>query len=312
MLVRVSLPATIGIDVPKSNVGKMKTWGWELALGYQDKIGDDITFGASFNLADNQNKLVKYGGADNIIYSGVNNLVEGYALNSIWAYKTNGYFQTEEDLKNAPSYAKLINKAGVPGLGDIRYVDLDGNGEISPGKNIVGDAGDLQYLGDINPRYQYGFNFNFGYKNLDFSMFVQGIGKRKFKPSNELIQPQLYSYYLPMNFHMDYWTPENRDAAYPRPYLEGTQNFQNSDKWFMSGAYARLKNIQIGYSLTRETVKKLPFSRVRMYVSGEDLLTISRLGIYKGVIDPEMKPEDGKVSPYPFATSISFGLNIDL
>lgn len=312
MLVRVSLPATIGIDVPKSNVGKMKTWGWELALGYQDKIGEDITFGASFNLADNQNRLVKYGGADNIIYSGVNNLVEGYALNSIWAYKTNGYFQTEEDLKNAPSYAKLINKAGVPGLGDIRYVDIDGNGEISPGKNIVGDAGDLQYLGDINPRYQYGFNFNFGYKNLDFSMFVQGIGKRKFKPSNELIQPQLYSYYLPMNFHMDYWTPENRDAAYPRPYLEGTQNFQNSDKWFMSGAYARLKNVQIGYSLTRETVKKLPFSRVRMYVSGEDLLTISRLGIYKGVIDPEMKPEDGKVSPYPFATSISFGLNIDL
>lgn len=311
MLVRVNLPATIGIDVPKSNVGKMKTWGWELSLGYQDKIGDDFTFGASFNLADNQNKLVKYGGADHIVYSGVNNLVEGYALNSIWAYKTNGYFQTEEDLKNAPSYAKLINKAGVPGLGDIRYVDLYGNGEISPGKNVLGDTGDLVYLGDINPRYQYGFNFNFGYKNIDFSMFIQGIGKRKFKPSNELIQPQLYSYYLPMNFHMDYWTPENRDAAYPRPYLEGTQNFQNSDKWFMSGAYARLKNIQLGYSLTKETMKKLPFSRVRMYVSGEDLLTISKLGIYKGVIDPEMKPEDGKVSPYPFATSISFGLNID-
>ncbi|UIR55986.1 TonB-dependent receptor [Sphingobacterium sp. SRCM116780] len=317
MLVEVSLPETLGIRVPKSNEGKLKTWGWEAALAYNDKIGTDFTYGVSFNLADNQNRLVKYGGANDIVYSGVNDKVEGYALNSIWAYKTDGYFQNEDDLKNAPSYAKLLNKTGVPGLGDIRYIDTDGDGVISAGENRIGNKGDLVYLGDINPRYQYGFNVNLGYKNFDFSMFIQGIGKRKFKPSNELIQPQLYSYYLPVSFHADYWTPENPNAAFPRPYLEGNQNFQNSDKWFLNGAYARLKNIQIGYSLTKEKMPKLPFSRLRLYASGEDLLTFSNMGVFKGVIDPEMKTTDKYDStrtisnPYPFTTSISFGLNID-
>ncbi|MFD1771613.1 SusC/RagA family TonB-linked outer membrane protein [Sphingobacterium suaedae] len=310
MLVTVSLPATIGIGVPKSNDGKLKTWGWEAALTYKDRVGEDFDYSVSFNIADNQNKLIKYGGANDVVYSGVNNLVEGYALNSIWAYKSDGYFQTEADLQNAPSYEKILNAAGVPGLGDVRYLDLDGDGEISPGDNRLGSTGDLVYFGDINPRYQYGFNVNLNYKDFDFSFFVQGIGKRKFKPSNELIQPQLYSWYLPMNFHMDYWSPENTDAAFPRPYLQGNQNFQNADRWFLSGAYARLKNIQLGYTLRKSKVKRLPFSTLRVYASGEDLLTVSKLGVFKGVIDPELKPEDGKVSPYPFATTISVGLNI--
>lgn len=311
MLVNISLPATIGIDVPKSNDGKLKTWGWEAALSYDDKIGNDFSYGVALNIADNQNKLVRFGGTNNIVNPGVNGLVEGYALNSIWAYKTDGYFQNENDLVNAPSYSKLLNVAGVPGLGDVRYVDMNGDGEISPGEGTLADMGDLVYLGDINPRYQYGLNINLAYKNIDFSIFIQGIGKRNFKPSNELIQPALYSYYLPMDFHMDYWTPDNRDADYPRPYLSGTHNFVSSDKWFLNGSYARLKNIQIGYTLSKRTMPALPFSRIRFYLSGEDLLTFSKLGIYKGVIDPELKPEDGKISPYPFATTISFGLNVD-
>ncbi|WP_103904818.1 SusC/RagA family TonB-linked outer membrane protein [Sphingobacterium lactis] len=312
MLVSISLPATIGINVPKSNQGQMKTWGWEATLGYRDKVGEDFNYNVSVNLADNQNRLIKYGGANDIIYSGTNGLVEGYALNSIWAYKTDGYFQTEDDVKNAPNYEKIINKAGVPGIGDIRYVDVDGDGYITPGDNRLGKTGDLVYLGDTNPRYQYGINAYMGYKNFDFSFFIQGIGKRNLKPSNELIQPQLYSYYLPMDFQMDYWTPENRDAAFPRPFLEGNQNFQNSDKWYVSGAYARLKNIQLGYTLTKDLVRKMPFNRVRLYVSAEDILTVSKLGVFKGAIDPEIRPEDSKVSPYPFATTVSFGLNIDL
>jgi len=311
MLVNVSLPATVGIAIPKSNDGKLKTWGWEAALSYSDIVGQDFNYSVAFNLADNQNRLIKYGGANDVIAAGINNLVEGYALKSIWGYRTNGYFQTDADLANAPSYARLRNAAGVPGLGDVRYLDVDGDGEISIGEGRLSNSGDLVYLGDINPRYQYGLNINLGYKAFDFSLFVQGIGKRKFKPSNELIQPALYSWYLPMDFQMDYWTPENTDAAFPRPYLEGNQNFQASDKWFISGAYARLKNIQLGYTLSKEKIQRLPFSRVRFYASGEDLLTISKLGVFKGVIDPEMKPEDGKVSPYPFATTISFGLNLD-
>lgn len=311
MMVRVNLPATIGITIPRSNEGKLKTWGWEAALSYNDNIGDDLTYSVAFNIADNQNRLINFGGASDVVNAGVNNTVEGYALNSIWGYKTDGYFQTDEDLRNAPSYERLKNIDGVPGLGDVRYVDVDGDGEISPGGGRLGNTGDLVYLGDTNPRYQYGVNVNLGYKKFDFSFFIQGIGKRRFKPSNELIQPALYSWYMPMSFHTDYWTPDNRDAAFPRPFLEGNQNYQAADRWFLSGAYARLKNIQLGYTLTKDKLPGLPFSRVRLYASGEDLLTVSKLGVFKGVIDPEMKPDDGKVSPYPFATTISFGLNLD-
>lgn len=312
MLVPVSYPATIGIAVPRSNDGKLKSWGWELGLAYKNNTEGGFRYNLGVSLSDNKNKLERYSGSSNIVYSGVNSRVEGYALNSIWAYQTSGYFQDQNDLDDAPSYSKILNKAGIPGIGDVRYVDINGDNEISAGKNVLGDLGDLVYLGDINPRYQYGVNVDVSYKNFDLSLFIQGIAKRKFKPANELIQPQLYSWYLPMDFHMDYWTPENTDAAFPRPYLEGGHNFQNADKWFLNGAYARLKNIQIGYTLSRSNIARLPFSRVRFYVSGEDVLTVSKLGVFKGVIDPEMKPEDGKVSPYPFATTVSFGLNIDL
>jgi len=269
------------------------------------------------SLSDNQNRLVKYGGANDVVTAGVVHLLEGYALNSTWGYRTDGYFQTADELAGAPSYKRLSNATTVPGLGDLRYVDLNGDGEISIGQGRLGDTGDLVHLGDINPRYQYGLNINLGYKAFDFSIFVQGIGKRLFKPSNLLVQPAAAAWFLPMDFQTDYWTPENPNAAFPRPYLGGGHNYQPSDKWFLNGAYARLKNIQIGYTLSKRNVRRLPFSRVRVYASGEDLLTITQLGAFKKAIDPEIKPEGNlptdarKDTPYPFPKTISFGLNLD-
>ncbi|QCX52806.1 SusC/RagA family TonB-linked outer membrane protein [Elizabethkingia sp. JS20170427COW] len=310
MLVPITLPETVGINVPKQNAGKLKTWGWELSLSYNDKVGSDFSYRITANLADNQNRLLKYDGASNIVYSGVNGLVEGYALNSIWAYKSDGYFQNANELINAPSYAKLLNKAGVPGVGDVRYIDINRDGEISAGKNTLDDHGDLVYMGDLNPRYQFGLNVAMNYKNIDFSFFIQGIGKRNFKPSNELIQPQLYSWYLPMSFQMDYWTPDNPNAAFPRPYISGNHNYVNSDKWFLNGAYARLKNVQIGYSISKEALKGSPISRFRIYASAEDILTFSKFPkAFKGVLDPEQP--NGAVAGYPFAKTVSIGVNID-
>jgi len=317
MLVAISLPGTIGVKIPKSNGGQLKTWGWEAALSYGDRAGADFTYSVGLSLSDSQNRLVKYGGANDVVTAGVVHLLEGYALNSAWGYRTDGYFQTADELASAPSYTRLSNATTVPGLGDIRYVDVDGNGEISIGQGRLGDTGDLVHLGDINPRYQYGLNVNLGYKAFDLGIFVQGIGKRRFKPANVLIQPAGASWFLPMDFQTDYWTPENPDAAFPRPYLGGGHNFQASDKWFLDGAYTRLKNVQIGYTLSKRNVQRLPFSRVRIYASGEDLLTISKLGALKKAIDPEIKPEGSlptdtkKDTPYPFPKTISFGLNLD-
>lgn len=310
MLVPLSLPTTIGISVPGQNAGELKTKGWELSLTYNDRVGDDFNYSITANLADNTNVLKRYDGSSDVINAGVNNLVEGYALNSIWAYKTDGYFQNKSEVADAPSYSRLLNQSGVPGVGDVRYVDVDGDGEIGPGKNTVEDHGDLVYIGDTNPRYQFGVNVAMNYKNFDFGFFIQGIGKRKFKPSNELIQPQIQSWYLPMDFQMDYWTEDNRNADFPRPYHAGNHNFVSSDKWFVSGAYARLKNIQLGYSLPKNILDKTPLSRFRVYVSGEDLLTLSALPkAFKGAIDPEQPTNS--VSSYPFAKTYSLGFNID-
>src|SRR5699024_8117990 len=101
MLVPLSLPTTIGISVPRQNAGELKSKGWELSLTYNDRVGDDFNYSITANLADNTNVLKRYDGSSDVINAGVNNLVEGYALNSIWAYKTDGYFQNESEVADA-------------------------------------------------------------------------------------------------------------------------------------------------------------------------------------------------------------------
>jgi len=311
MFVPVSLPATIGMSTPMLNVGRLKVWGWEFSLGWRDKIGKDFRYNVSAILSDNKNRLINYTGTNNVVVSGVNGLIEGYSTNTIWVYKTDGYYQTVDDVANGPDYSRISNKPSVPAPGDVRYVDVNGDGQISVGANTLEDHGDLVHIGDTHPRYQFGINLDMSYKNFDFSLFIQGIGKRRFKPNNSMIQPTIRSWYLPMAHQMDYWTPENRNALFPRPFLEGEHNFLNSDKWFFNGAYARLKNIQLGYSITRKKLlKNTPLQRIRIYVSGEDLLTISKLPkALKGVIDPEQ--EQNTQARYPFSKSFSVGANID-
>ncbi|WBV57465.1 SusC/RagA family TonB-linked outer membrane protein [Chryseobacterium daecheongense] len=318
MLVGINLPGTIGISTPRVNGGELKTWGWEASLQYKGKIGQDFKFSVMANVSDSDNKVIRYDGGKDIIQLGLNrvdvdqniyNLIEGYSLNTIWGYKTNGYIQTAEQLKNAPSYSNLNNMPGVvPGLGDILYVDQNGDGKISPGGGRLGDRGDLVYLGNTNPRYLFGLNIFMNWKNIDFSLFVQGVGKRNIMPSSELIFPQQQPWYQPLSIHMDYWTPDNPNAAFPRPFLNAGQNNIPSDKWVVNAAYARLKNVQIGYSLSQNDLKGMPVNRLRVYITGEDLLTFSKLGVFKGVIDPE-QPYNG--INYPFSASVALGVNVD-
>ncbi|MCL7988735.1 TonB-dependent receptor [Sphingobacterium sp. lm-10] len=320
MLVPLTLPGTIGLGIPFSNDGRLQTRGWEAELVYSDRFWDKLDVRIGANMTDNTNTLVQYAGINDVVNLGVNSLIEGYALNSVWGYRTDGFFQNQQEVANAPSYQRVLNRADVPSMGDLRYVDINGDGEISPGTNRLSDLGDMVHFGDLNPRYQFGFNLYVGYKNFDFSAFIQGTGMQMILPGNEFIQPQMFPWYQPMNFHADYWTPENRNAYFPRPFTGGNHNFVSSDRWILNAAYARLKNIQIGYTLNRQEIPKLPFQRMRVFFSGEDLLTVSRLPrAFRGVIDPEMdtRPTNAaagtvnRQSPYPFATTLSFGLNID-
>ncbi len=303
MLIPTTLPATIGIETPRVNEGELKTWGWEVNLNYRNNIGDDFTYNVGFNLSDSQNELVNYGGNSNTITARTNRLIEGYPLNTIWGYETvPGYIETQQQLDNAAFHD---NRTGI---GDIEYVDQNGDGEINYGGGTVEDHGDLVQLGTDQARYLFGVTAGANYKNLDFSVFFQGVGKRSFLVPVYTLAPLAQSYLQPMAYHKDYWTPDNPDAAFPRPYLGGTHNYETSDRWVQDGSYIRLKNIQIGYSIPQYAIEQMPISNLRIYITGEDLLMFDNLGVFDGVFDPEQRNE--QQSNYPFTGKVALGVNI--
>lgn len=302
MLTPLRLPGTFGVGTPLVNNGELHSWGWELAVNYRNKIGDDFNYGIGFNLSDNQNKLVKYNGVS-VIGIGTNALIEGHSINTIWGYKTApGYINTPQQLASTPIYSNLT------GIGDIGYIDQNGDGKVNPGKGTVADHGDLVKLGENQQRYLFGVNANANWKNLDLSIFIQGVGKRAFLPNEEMITPNAQSWIQPMAIHGDYWTPENQDAAFPRPYLNGFHNYITSDRWVLNGAYARLKNVQLGYSIPQSLLDKVSINKMRFYISGENIATISKFGVFKTVFDPEQA--NGAYADYPIFGTFSIGVNI--
>jgi TonB-linked SusC/RagA family outer membrane protein len=301
MLTAQQLPATIGIGTPRKNNGELKSWGWETELRYRDKIGKDFTYSVAINFSDNNNKLISFSGR-NIVGTGTNGLIEGYAMNTVWGYKTSGYFTSPDEVKN---WAFQDNRAGV---GDVKYNDLDGDKRITVGKGTVENHGDLVLLGTTAPRYLFGFTLGAGWKGFDFTAFFQGVGKRSYRSTAESIAPLLVTWKQAMGIHSDYWTPENQDALFPRPYTGATHNYLASDKWTLDASYIRLKNIQLGYTIPLRITEKVKVSRARVFFSGQDILTLSGMGKFQGFFDPETR--DGVENDYPFFATASFGLNV--
>ena len=301
MLTPQQLPATIGISTPKKNNGELKSWGWETEIRFRDRIGKDFTYSISGNLADNQNQLISYSNR-NVISAGTNNLIEGFPINTIWGYQTAGYFQTADEVKAAPFQD---NRTGA---GDVKYVDLDGSNRITVGKGTVEDHGDLVLLGTTQPRYQFGFTLGAQWKGFDFTAFFQGVGKRSIRPQYQSIAPLSVTWQQALAIHADYWTPENPDALYPRPYVGASHNYLSSDKWTLNASYMRLKNLQVGYTLPSALTQKIRVNQARFFFSGQDLFTLSGLGSFQGYYDPENR--DNVQNDYPFFATASVGLSL--
>lgn len=298
MLATLPRPNILGVGTSSSNIGELKSWGWELDLKWKDKIGE-VDYWVGFNIADDQNKLVKYQG-ENTIKDGMVKTLEGYALNTIWGYKTDGYFKSREEYE---AYnVEQFNHAKVQG-GDIKYLDLDGSGKIGNGGGTPDDPGDLVYLGTTDPRYVYGITLGASWKGFDLSLFFQGVGKRNFLVKTETLAPMLNTYNLPWSIHQDYWTEENPNAFWPRLYQGNDYNYKTSDKWVQDASYIRLKNIQLGYVVP---ISKKYLERLRVYVSGDDLWEHSKV---LDVLDPE-SPNDVGSQMYPFFRTVTFGVNL--
>lgn len=295
MLVSIEVPSVIGINVPTGNFGELEVKGWELSLGWNDQI-NDFRYSAKFNLSDQKDKLVDFGVAYNGFVAGVNQRIQGYSLGSIFGYDTDGYFQTKEEV----AQSAVLNRS-VAGPGDVKYIDKDGDGKITA-------PNDLVYLGTTMPRLVFGLNLDAEWKGFDLNLLFQGVGKRNYYLNRQIMGPFSdtwgnFSYEM----HNDYWTPENPNAMLPRHYAGSSHNYQVSKHWLQNAAYMRLKNLQLGYTFSKELTRKAKIERLRIYFSGDNLFEISKLNKN---FDPELSTIDGFA--YPVMRNLSFGVNVTL
>jgi TonB-linked SusC/RagA family outer membrane protein len=310
ILVPPQVPGVFGTNLPDFNSAKVGNRGWEVSATYKHK-GKAVNQSLTLNIGDSKNKVLDYNNGQERL-SGVEELQvilrEGLPYNSYVGLKRDGYFQNVEEIQGAAVPAGITV---VPG--DNRYVDANKDGKI--------DDKDKFIFGNPFPRYTFGVTYNVDYKNFDLSLFIQGVGKRTMMIRGELVEPFHYNYGMTMYTHqLDYWSPQNPDARYPRLANNGTQsnnnNFRNgSDMYLYDGAYARLKNVQLGYSLSNDVAESLGMSRFRVYVSGQNLLTLSKVKF----VDPELSEFNNSLdsrgsanSGRAFPTQVYYGMGIDI
>ena len=296
MLLRFPLPYYAGQQPAFTNAGDMENKGWEIALGYRDKIRD-FTYGINVSVNDNRNKITNLNGLN----SQDKSQVVGYPNNGVWGYLSDGYYTDVADVAASP---RLSNSAR-PGF--VKYKKIFEGAGVDP---LLIDSRDQVYLGDPFPHYEYGVNLTAGWKNFDFTAFIQGIGQRSAFLSGVGLKPFANGSNL-FRHQLDSWTPTNQNAEYPIlvPEANSGDNFVRSDKWVRNAFYSRLKNVVLGYTIPKQISQKLKLSNVRLYISGQNLFTISKF--YDGY-DPEVS-YGGSLGGefYPIMQTYTFGLNVN-
>ena len=311
-----TLPAILGTNAPKINNTDMKSVGWDLEIGWRDRIGE-VGYGVKLVLSDATQTILKYPNENKALGNNYgNNYWEGKKLGQIWGYTTAGLAQSQEEMdawiaNNKPSWG------GNWGAGDVKYVDLNGDGKINSGANVLGDSGDMSIIGNDTPRYNFGINLDANWKGFDLSMFWQGTLKRDYWLDGPYFWGATGGQWQSAGFveHWDFWRPEgdelgaNTGAYFPRASFDGGKNQYRSSGYLQDASYIRLKNIQLGYTLPENLVKKAGMQSVRVYVSADNLLTISDIS---GMFDPEALGGDyGAGKLYPLQKTISVGLNVN-
>lgn len=322
MLQNTTIGSVFGSAGPRINAGNFRNKGYELSLDFNYPVTTDLNLYSTLTFADNKTKFTKWNNPANTIYQNGGGYYEGQTYGEIWGFETDGFFTSAEDVASSASQAKLQTGNFVYGPGDIKYKDLNGDGVISTGSTTAGDHGDLKVIGNSQPRYQYGIRLGGNYKGLDFDVFVQGVGKRSYWGIGNMVIPAYQNADILYANQLDYWTPENTDAFYPNPYINNNSttisnfptsgnNFYPQTKYLLNMAYARLKNVTVGYTFGNQWIKKYGIQKFRIYVSGQNLATISNVGV---PIDPEMTDGESGFTgrSFPFSKLYSFGVNLTL
>ena len=305
-----------GTGMPSTNNTDLRTKGWELALNWRDQVGK-VNYHVGFNISDARTYIDRYPNDS----KSLSTYYEGQELNDIWGYETHGIAKSQAEMDewlaagNRPSWGSGWTE------GDIMYVDKNGDGVINTGANTLSDPGDRVKLGNSTPRFRFGLNLGLEWNNIDFSMFWQGVAKRDLWLDGPVfwgLNGGLWQS-TGLEEHLDYYRPENTtsvfgpntDAYFPRPYMDSDKNQQVQSRYMQSGAYMRLKNIQVGYTLPKQVLNKIGMEYLRFYVSAENIWTICSL---PNGFDPETAysgyTQNNSGKTYPLQATVSFGVNV--
>lgn len=319
-----NLPALLGTSPAFENNAEMQTDGWELSLSWRDMISSDLSYNFRFFLGDSKSKVVEYKNEKGLIDGWYN----GKQLGEIWGYVSDGLIQVEGE--EMPDQSKFHRDWGP---GDMKYKDLNGDGIIDDGEVTLDSHGDLQVIGNSLPRFNYGISAGANWKGFDINMFWQGVGKRDYFPTYvDWSGSSFWGITGGLNLstvfkgeHLDYWRPEdetnilgpNTDSYFAKPYssLEMSKNRVVQTKYLLNAAYVRLKNLQVGYTIPKNVTQKIHIEKLRIYFSGENLLTLTKM---TKLLDPEtavvsgtdIGGYEGIGNIYPLARVLSFGLNV--
>ncbi len=285
MLVVVPIPSSSGMNSPIVNFGEVQNSGLEFELGYNGKKGD-FSYNINATLSTTKNEVLMLGSEEASIKGQALNFTEhypnqtrkGYPIGAFFLYQADGIFQNqaEVDAHNANGAdGEPLQANAAPG--DIRFRDVNSDGEL--------DDEDMIFSGTGIPKYNFSVSFDAAYKGFDFSLLLYGAGGHKIYNANRYYFESMRT---PRNFFSttaNAWTAENPTTDMPRAIFgDPNQNSRPSTRFLEDGDFLRLKNVQVGYTLPSELVSKVKLSRVRVYVSGQNLLTFTG---YSGQ-DPEV------------------------
>ena len=293
-----TLPSILGVSEPQMNAADLRTSGWEVALTWKSALQNGFAYSATLSLSDYQAEITKY---DNPTKNLSDNYYEGKKLGEIWGFVTDGLFQSDEE-------ASSWNQSKIVGYtqyaGDIKFADLNGDGEVTRGENTVNNSGDLKIIGNETPRYNFGIRGTAEYKGFDFTLFFQGTMKRDIIPSKTFYLSHYTSEWsVPQKMNYDYWREDNRDAFFPRARMNGSAVNENQTRFMLNGAYIRCKQLALGYTIPKYITEKAKISKLRVYFNADNLFEFSGM---PDTFDPEL----ATVNAYPFIRSFSFGANL--
>lgn len=342
------LPAVFGASEPRENYASLRNRGFELSLSYKNSVnlaGSPLRFNVTASVSNFKGVITKYDNPEGLMST----YWEGQELGQIWGYHIDGQFQTDEEaLAYQNSFENPSNSLGNVykyilnvvqnsewnrlRAGDIKYVDSDDDGRIDRGDYTLEDHGDLRPIGNAMPKFPFGFNMNASWKRFDVSVAGAGVGQQHWYPTGDIFwgpYQRPYLSFIRADLLENAWTPENPGNTYPQIYrgyssLGANRSLGEVNDYYLTNiGFLRVKNLTVGYTLPQTLTQKVKIQKLRVYFSGENMLTW-RFGDLTKFVDPEQAgsainysdPGDAvgraDLRDYPMGKTYSFGVNVTL